>query len=47
MNNQYHIVYQHFTWVVVNSTTNQAITSFPTQIMASKYIANLIQSDDQ
>lgn len=37
---KYEVVYQHHTWVVVDSKTNEGVVCFPTQIGAINWIKN-------
>jgi hypothetical protein len=40
MQKGYEVVYQHYTWVVVDKYTNTAVVCFPTQIGAINWINN-------
>ena len=40
----YSIVYQHYTWVVVNNETGAGVVCFPNQLGAAKWIENKVAS---
>lgn len=42
-NEIYSIMYQNYTWVVINNITGKYIVCFPSQILATNWIKNKIK----